>query len=330
MKILASLVLSLTAFGRDRIGDIEFFGAKGLEMARIRDAVPVKSGDAYSDGVKGRVRKALSVVSGEPTDVAAICCDEDGDYLLFIGLGGTSSRVIQFNPPPAGRQRLPLKIVRAYARLDKAIEAAVRAGGSAAEEDVSHGYALIKDPAARKIQMEVRQWVLQHEANVREVLAHSAVISHRRIAGDALGYARQSEGQIEALVRASSDPDDEVRNNAVRALGVLVRARPSVASMIRAEAFVAMLSSGAWTDRNKAASLLAAMTFSRPAGLLAELRASNLDSLVEMASWRRFNHAYFSRMILGRMAGIPEDRLSKLAEVGPVEDIIEAVKSLSP
>src|SRR5438045_3431148 len=62
---------------RDRIGDIEFFGCKGLDVAKIRSAMPVHEGDEYSDRTKNEVRQAVAAMIGkEPTDVAAICCDE--------------------------------------------------------------------------------------------------------------------------------------------------------------------------------------------------------------------------------------------------------------
>ena len=41
-----------------------------------------------------------------------------------------------------------------------------------------------------------------------------------------LGYARQSDQQVDALVHASLDADDDVRNDAVRALEVLAGAKP--------------------------------------------------------------------------------------------------------
>ena len=55
----------------------------------------------------------------------------------------------------------------------------------------------------------------------------------RRVASDAMGYARQSREQIVAVVRAARDLDDEVRNNATRALGVLVRSNPALASSMK-------------------------------------------------------------------------------------------------
>lgn len=78
------------------------------------------------------------------------------------------------------------------------------------------------------------------------------------------------------------------------------------------------------TDRNKGTALLAQLTAGRNSELLAKIRSVALDSLVEMVSWRRPSHAYFARMVLGRVAGIPEDRLKVLAWNGPVDPIIKA------
>jgi hypothetical protein len=128
-------------------------------------------------------------------------------------------------------------------------------------------------------------------------------------------------------VRASRDPDDGVRNNATRALGVLLRSNHALASEVPPDSFIEMLNSGTWTDRNKGALLLAELTAGRNPGLLAKIRAAALDSLIEMASWRRPGHAGFSRIILGRVAGLPEDRVQKLNGNGPVDEILQAAKS---
>src|SRR4029450_3236224 len=56
---------------------------------------------------------------------------------------------------------------------------------------------------------------------------------------------------IAPLVKASRDRDDGVRNNVIRALGVLAQSNRKIAGMIPAEEFVAMLNSGTWKDRNK-------------------------------------------------------------------------------
>jgi hypothetical protein len=154
------------------------------------------------------------------------------------------------------------------------------------------------------------------------VLAFSSEARHRAIAAQMIGYARQSGEQVDALVRASLDSDDDVRNDAVRALEVLAGAKPELARRIPPEPFVRLLRSGAWSDHNKASLLLMALTKRRDPKLLTLLRTDALDSLIEMARWRSVGHAEAALTILGRMAGFSEDSLSKLIEANQGETII--------
>jgi hypothetical protein len=119
----------------------------------------------------------------------------------------------------------------------------------------------------------------------------------------------------------------EMRNNSVRALGVLASSSERVSAWIPAEDFARMLNSGVWTDRNKAGLLLDVLSRRRDRRLLRVLRSQALESLVEMARWRDAGHASYARMILGRIAGIEEVRLQQLADSGKVEEIINAVKA---
>lgn len=323
--LLLALLGTMPAIASDRIGDIEFFGYKGLDVAKIRELLPVHEGDKYSDQTKNVVRQAVKGMIGkDTTDVAVICCDEKGNRLVFIGLPGSTFKSFVYNLEPQGKDRLPAGIMNLYSRLDHALEAAVRKGGQAAEEDNSRGYALIKDAGTRSLQLDVRRWAIKHELEILCVLKFSSSVQHRRVASDALGYALQSPHQILALVLASRDPDNEVRNNATRSLSVLVRSNAGLAADIPPDAFVEMLRSGTWTDRNKGTSLIEQLTATRNADLLAKIRSVAVDSLIEMASWRRPSHAYFARMVLGRVAGLPDDNLKRLAWNGPVEAIIEA------
>ncbi len=260
----------------------------------------------------------------EPSDVVAICCDGQGNRLVFIGLPGASSRAFAYLPEPKGNSRLPASMLDLYKRLDLELEAAVKRGGDAAEEDDSQGYALSKDPGLRELQLSVRRWAVKNERTLVRVLESSSDVRHRQVASDALGYGLQSDQQIRALVSAARDADDEVRNNATRALGVLVRAKAKLADKIPSETFIEMLNSGRWSDRNKAAALLDGLTGSRNPQLLEEVRLRALDALLEMAAWRRPSHAFFVRRILGRVAGLPEERIHELAQNGPVETILEA------
>jgi hypothetical protein len=46
--------------------------------------------------------------------------------------------------------------------------------------------------------------------------------------------------------------------------------------------------------------------------------------LIEISKWRSVGHAIPARFVLGRIAGIPEERLQQLVS-GPPEPILEAL-----
>ncbi len=325
LRLVLLLAVAGLAAARDRIALIEFFGHEGLDVEAIRKALPVHEGDRYSDGTKRRVREAVRRVSGrDATDVQGICCDEHGDRVLFIGLSGRSSREFHLNPKPAGTVRLSKDIVELYARLDKAEHAAVRKGGDAPQEDTSNGYRLLKYPPVRKLELQVRQYALAHKAELKDVLENCSDAKQRAIAADALGYAGRSPRQITVLVRACRDSDDDVRNNATRALGEMVSADPALTKQIPASDFVEMISSGIWTDRNKASLVLGALAVSNDPHLLAQIKSQAWEPLLEMVRWRDTGHAAMPRMILGRIKGIPEERLTQLA-FGPPQQFLNAL-----
>jgi HEAT repeat protein len=186
------------------------------------------------------------------------------------------------------------------------------------------GYALSHDPALHALQLKVREYALAHEAEVLRVIKTSSDPKQRQMAANTLGYARSSSRQIAALVRAARDPAADVRNDAIRALGVLASADSMVGRQIPAESFIDMINSGIWTDRNKGSFVVMELTRARDPRLLAALRAKALDSLIEMAKWRSTGHGIPARVVLGRIANLPEEHLLELA-VGPLQPILDAL-----
>jgi len=160
-------------------------------------------------------------------------------------------------------------------------------------------------------------------------LRSSSDATQREVASELLGYAKQSHQQIAALEFAMRDPDSDVRNNATRALMVLVRSNPKLAAELDPDPILAMLGSGTWTDQNKAVLLLEAMSRGRDPQLLAKIRNQGLVPLIEMATWTEWGHAAGARMILGRVGGIPEDELlgpGGLVMNGPLDTILDAAR----
>ena len=236
-----------------------------------------------------------------------------GELLVYLGLPGANNHTIQHQPAPTGATCLPQAAVDLYDRVVDANEKAAEKGDAA--EDDSQGYALAHNPELRQAQLEMRAFAIKNVSQIGTALRQCARDEHRRAASMLLGYANRSADQIAQLVRASNDADSTVRNNAVRALGVLAAPSAEAAAGIQADALVELLNSGDWTDRNKAGLLFMRLTDARRPALLAALMRQAFDSLVEMARWQDASHAIVYRVILGRIAGIEEPRLVELANV---------------
>ena len=106
---------------------------------------------------------------------------------------------------------------------------------------------------------------------------------------------------------------------------MLADSNSRVAAKIPAGGFIRMLSSGSWTDRNKATWVLLSMTRSRDPKLIAQLRSEALVSLLEMARWRGA-HVYDARILLARIAGIEEERAKQLANADNIDEILKSLQ----
>jgi hypothetical protein len=312
-----------------KIGAIEFFGASGFDLHRIKAHLETKEGDELHESADSmlatieKIRESIKQTTGRAaTDVDIVCCDIKGQSMVFIGLPGTNVRPLTPDPAPQGNVRLPPAIVILYEQIMDAWQDAVLKG---AGSDQSKGYPLSTDAVLRSRQLKAREVALRNGPLLRRVLVTAKDPEQRVAAAYFVGYTRQSRMQIDALVHASRDVDEAVRNNAVRALGVLAESNPRIADQILADGFIEMLNSGSWTDRNKGGFVLQALTARRNPRVIGQLRSKALDSLLEMARWRSAGHAHSARLLLGRIAGIEEGRLTKLVEAGQVDQIVKAL-----
>jgi hypothetical protein len=321
--------LAVTTLSQDKpktIGEIEFFGYTGIDINKLRAELPFHEGDEFNfETAEEKFSKTKDVAQRftgrPPTDINATCCDNWGNWIIFIGLSGASTR---YAPRPKGTIRLPSNIIALYDRYMNAVMEASQKG--AATEDRTSGYALTEYPPLRSIQLEMRAYAESREALLSKVLATSSADQHRIAAAALLGYTRQSGTQLTALSRATHDSNSTVRNNATRALLVLAESSQEIAAQIPAEGFVQLLSSGTWTDLNKASGLLMIITQRRNPKVDALLRQKEtLERLIEIARWRT-GHADAARFILGRLAGVDEGRLRQMIESGQFESIISSLQ----
>jgi hypothetical protein len=125
-NVLPFLLFAVAAHSKDRIGIIDFFGYKGFDLAQVRAAIPYKVGDPFEVSPANlsalqefdrRVRDAVQATTHRPaTDVATVCCDPQGDWEIYIGIAGKSSRDIPENREPKGAARLPSDVVELHQR----------------------------------------------------------------------------------------------------------------------------------------------------------------------------------------------------------------------
>ena len=310
------------------IAGIDLFGYGQLDVEKLRSVVPIKAGDSIKLSEwnihRSKIEEAIQSLTGKPpTDVALLCCNERGDSIIYVGVAGMSSVVVQHKPAPTGESRLPEAVLKLNRETDEASKRAALAGRT--QQDLSNGYALSVDPELRAKELQIREFALGNEELLRSVLVTSSEAEHRAIAAQFFGYLNVSKRQITDLLGGARDPDPGVRNNAVRALGVIAASSPQRAKMIPAARFIPLLKSGQWVDRNKGGWLMTTLTASRDPDLLVLLRIQAMDALVEMARWKFAGHASPARRLLGRIAGIEEARLDTMIE-RDVEAIIASAK----
>ena len=300
------LKLALFFYAAGTIGIIDFYGYGSLDLDKIRAALTFREGGAVPAGGKQRAaaEDALKKATGRDAAISAVCCLENGRYTVFVGFAEPGVPAIQYNPRPTGDARMPVEMDQLFQRMDADLYDAVRKNQGA--EDESPGYALAQYPALRADQIKLREWARAHTFQVAQVLETAREDNERAEAAEAMGYAEKSQRQLEALVHAAFDANEDVRNNSVRALMVLCHSDDKIAPQLPAERFIPLLRSLVWTDRNKALGLLEAMTAGRDPAVLAKIRDGALASLREMAAWKDASHSYDAKVILARIEGKPE------------------------
>jgi hypothetical protein len=300
MRLLAVVLAFAAALSaKDKIAVIDFFGYKGIDVEKVRQALPIHPGDPFRKDVQKAVKSAVRLVLGrDATDVGLVCCIGDGDAAIFVGLPGESSRNVVYDPAPAGDAPVSKELTSIYNRKMDAWVKAVESGH--AEEDGTPGDSILKDPATRTLQLAEREYALKHEDELVRTLQLDRHGEQRAIAADALGYCARTPRQLAALVRAVRDAEDLVRNNATRALGEILRGDPSAAAQIPPDPFIDLVRSGVWTDRNKGSMALMMLVPSAPPDVLRRIKTEAGDALAEIASWPE-NWAFAAKVILAKL-----------------------------
>ena len=294
------------------IGIIDFYGLRQLSSETLRKQLTFKEGDlvprgdhshSFFEPSKQRLLKVPGVV-GAHLDI--ICCT-DGRPVAFVGIEEKNAPTLQFRAAPTGSIRLSPEMLKVGAEFGHLWDEAVSSGHT--EEDDSEGHMLFFDPAARPIENRMIAIASSQLTLLRRVLRESADSEHRAMAAQLLGYTRNKQSVVPDLVYAMTDPAVDVRNDAMRALGVFTRATKLKPPKVPYEPFVALLNSPFWSDRNKSLIAIMELSGARDPILLKMLREEAMSSLTEMARWSDRSHAAPAFYILGNLAGLNQDEI---------------------
>ena len=336
MLAVASLVLATLVAPQapqtSEIKHIDYYGLRTVSIEAASEALGIQVGDSVEIDRTAASERLRAIEAIE--DVVLIKMFMPGSETLLVGILEKGTPTPTFRKAPVGDETLPEGMVEAYtAAMELSYEAMLSGQGSG--EEIVNGSSISKYESAAIQDRKLADLARAHPARVRQVLRNAKDPEQRAVAATATGHLEDKPGVIEDLAFAMDDPDASVRNNAIRALSVLARWANSQDDL-RVEFDYAplflLLESLQWTDRNKAASLLDSLTFGRDEKLLSQLRKGSIPALTEMAKWHSAGHAAFSIRILGRMAGITEEEITKgekRAWSGGYEEHVRWVDSLA-
>src|SRR5262245_37155710 len=111
---LASSAVVVGQPAQKPLGEIEFFGCRGLNVDAVRARLPLHEGDPFppagftTETLKATIDdRVRDVVGHPPTDVSFTCCDDRDRWMVYVGLAGGSYRPLRYKAAPTGADRLP-------------------------------------------------------------------------------------------------------------------------------------------------------------------------------------------------------------------------------
>lgn len=321
---LITLLLCLegAAFAQvPRIDVIDFYGNHKTTEAKVREAIGAKEGDPLPPS-KGDVEERLDSIPGVAESHLEAVYDSR-KMILYAGLEERGAPHFDIREAPEGDMKLPEVMVKEYRNFVEAAAAAAR--HNIVAEDLTQGHARSADPETRKVQDRFPLFATDHLAELRDVLRNSSDEDQRAIAAYIIGYAPNKRDVINDLQYALKDADAGVRANATRslvAIEVLAKLEPKQGLTVSPTWFIEMLNSLSWSDRNRAVMALQILTDRPDPSTLEQIRDRALPSLIDMARWKTLAHALPPYLLLGRVAGLPEDQVQAAWSRGDREWVI--------
>jgi HEAT repeat protein len=317
LTISALTICLTTALGQTKqVGILDFYGTITNE-ADLRKCLPFKVGDTLdylTETAFPTVKKIVEdCLLAQPkikqAEVSFVCCDEiEGKWIAFVGVDTIISHLLKSTH--TDDLTLPAEIQSTYDCLMNLLLVAIEKGE--ATENDSSGHSLMNYLPARQLQEKFITYANQHVSLLRKVLRLSKHPDQREVASTVIAYYHDKTEIINDLLGAVTDPDEDVRNNAVRAIGIIAdyaQRNPDLHIGIPADPFIEMMHSIAWTDRNKSSFVLLSLTNNKNKKLLMQLKQQALKPIVDMAKWKSYGHSYPGYVMLGRIAGWSDEKI---------------------
>jgi hypothetical protein len=308
---------------------VDLFGVRTLDEQAVRDALPFREGDTITAGAEDKdtlEREVAAVLGVTAVRFALVCCTANRGAIFYVGVQEQPALGVVYNPTPAGDLEVPAEALAANDAFGAALMKAVTSGDVG--EDRSQGHALANDPAMRAQQQVFMRFAREDPQLFADVLRESANAEHRAVAATVVGYAADKAWAARELEAAAFDADGGVRNNAVRALGIIgAYGQEHVEAGIEIDytRFVELLNSVEQTDRNKGLFLLRLNGAEPDPRVIAALKERALPSLIEMCRWRNDGHAAPACVLLASVVGTPA---SEEQALGAREQLVAAGAAL--
>lgn len=300
----------------DQVGIIDFYG-NFSNVSQLRKCLPFKENDTVrflSDStyftVKNEITACLLSLKGVmQADISFVCCDDaEGKWIAFIGV----DTFVRVHPLIVKKKdvRLPEEVKNDYDSMISYLMTAIETG-QAGENDTA-GHSLSDYLPIRNIEEKFIVYANKNLKLLRKVLKESKHDKDREVAAWVIAYYKDKSAIIGDLLGAVSDNDNSVRNNAVRAIGIIANyanKHPDLKIVIPPDPFIEMMNSISWTDRNKSGMVLLSLTEKRDTLLLSQMKKQALEPIVDMARWKSTGHSYAGFVMLGRMAGWTDNEI---------------------
>lgn len=309
LLICCAMFCTCSVFSQLKISTVDYFGESDIDTIQLANIASALEGNDLRSG-EALLRSELGKMKGVGQfTLKKVCCDANG-VNIFVGLSSEKnlSKVRQrrtFTPAA-----LPHNFFKTYQEYLTKLKVAVEKGES--DDNLDHGYSLMKNEAVRALQVSLPDMVSPHQKMIAEVMCHSDQEEHRAAAAFLLGYCKNKSVSLRGFKDALNDPSPDVRNNVLRAMtAILVSEKQSVSRLMRAarSRIMEMLHSLEWTDRDKAMFALVAITERREQSFLDKLKRKAGSALEQMSKWKSRPHAMMAYVLLGRVAGKADEQI---------------------